>query len=191
MDPLVDRYFATSKRWRAESERVRAVLLDCGLGEALKWGKPCYTHGGHNIAILQKMNDFLALMFFKGALLEDPSGVLEEQGENSLYPRRLCFTEVEQVARLDATLRDLVREAIAVEESGATLPTRAAPALAPELQERLDGEPALREAFFALTPGRRREYNLHVAGAKQSSTRARRVEQHVGRILAGRGLRDE
>lgn len=191
MDPLVDRYFSTSKRWRAESERVRAILLDCGLGEALKWGKPCYTHDGHNIAILQKMNAFLALMFFKGALLEDPNGVLEEQGENSRYPRRVCFTGVERVAQLDATLRDLVGKAIAVEASGATLPKRAAPALAQELQERLDREPALREAFFALTPGRRREYNLHVAGAKQSSTRARRVEQHVARILAGKGLRDD
>ncbi len=191
MDPLVDRYFATAKRWRAESERVRAVLLDCGLGESLKWGKPCYTHDGHNIAILQKMNAFLALMFFKGALLEDPSRVLEEQGENSRYPRRVCFTDVAQVTRLEATLRDLVRAAIAVEASGATLPERAAPALAPELQARLDRDPALREAFLALTPGRRREYNLHVAGAKQSSTRARRVEQHVARILAGRGLRDD
>ncbi|HQY61898.1 MAG: YdeI/OmpD-associated family protein [Myxococcales bacterium] len=190
MDPLVDRYFVTSKRWRAESARVRAVLLDCGLGEALKWGKPCYTHGGHNIAIVQPMNAFLALMFFKGALLDDPGGVLEEQGASSRYPRRVCFSDLERVTRLEPTLRDLVAKAIAVEDSGLTLPDRPAPALAPELQERLDREPALRAAFLALTPGRRREYDLHVAGAKQSSTRARRVDQHVARILAGKGLRD-
>jgi uncharacterized protein YdeI (YjbR/CyaY-like superfamily) len=48
----------------------------------------------------------------------------------------------------------------------------------------------LRSAFESLTPGRKREYHLHISSAKQSKTRAARVEKHVARILAGKGLRD-
>jgi len=170
--------------------RLRAILLDCGLHEALKWGKPCYTHGGVNIAILQKMNAFLALMFFKGALLDDPKGLLEEQGENSRSARRLCFTDVRQVARMDASVRSFVGKAIAVEEAGLELPKRPDLVLVDELRARLDRDPALKAAFEKLTPGRQREYNLQVSSAKQSKTRVQRVEQQVPRILAGKGLRD-
>jgi uncharacterized protein YdeI (YjbR/CyaY-like superfamily) len=190
MDSPIDRRFAEATRWREEATQLRAILLDCGLGEALKWGKPCYTHDGDNIAILQRMKGFLALMFFKGALLDDPAGVLQEQGENTRSARRVCFTSVEDVERMDATVRALVREAIAVEAAGLTLPDPPELVLVEELQARLDADPALKTAFEALTPGRQREYHLHVSGAKQSETRARRVAQHVPRILAGKGLRD-
>ena len=190
MDPRTDPFFDAPKRWQRESQRLREILLDCGLGEALKWGKPCYTQGDQNIAILQRMKPFLALMFFKGALLDDPDGLLEEQGENSRSARRLCFTSVEQVARMEPSVRALVRSAIAVSEAGLELPEAPALVLVEELQARLDADPALAAAFEGLTPGRRRAYHLHISSAKQSKTRARRVEQHVPRILAGKGLRD-
>ncbi len=186
----IDAYFANAKRWRDESERLRVVLLDCGLEEAIKWGKPCYGTGSANIAIMQPMKAFLALMFFRGALIDDPDGVLEKQGENSRSARRVCFTSVEQVDQMGATVRALVRGAIAVEEAGLSLPERPELVLAEELRERLDADPALKAAFESLTPGRQRAYNLYVCGAKQANTRARRVEQHVPRILAGKGLRD-
>lgn len=165
-------------------------MLDQGLEEELKWGKPCYTHDGQNIAILQKMKAFLALLFFKGALMDDPEGLLREQGKNTRSARRLCFTSVEQVDREEAAIRALIRSAVAVEEAGLELPPAPAPELAEELQARLDADPALKRAFEALTPGRQRAYDLHISGAKRSETRARRVEQHVPRILAGKGLRD-
>lgn len=190
MTDELDARFADADRWRDEALRLRAILRSEGLEEALKWRKPCYTHDGQNIAILQRMKRFLALMFFKGALLDDPEGALESQGENSRSARRLCFTSVAQVEEREAVVRALVRSAIQVEAEGLELPERPAAVLAPELQERLDADPALKAAFEALTPGRQRAYNLHVAGAKQSSTRARRVAQHVPKILAGKGLRD-
>lgn len=190
MSTDVDTYFASAERWRKEAKRLRAILLDCGLEEALKWRKPCYGRDGSNVAILQPMKSFLALMFFKGALLDDPEGILEEQGPNSRSARRLRFTDVAQVDELEPTLRALVDCAIAVEARGLTLPER--PELVPvaELQERLDADPDLKAAFAALTPGRQRGYNLHFGGAKQSKTRARRVDEHIPRILAGKGLRD-
>jgi len=169
---------------------LRGVLLRAGLTEAFKWRKPCYVHDGANISILQEMNDFLALMFFKGALMDDPKGVLREQGPNSRSARRMEFASVAEVKRQAATIRRYVREAIRVEQSGATVGTAPEPTLVDELQVRLDADPALRAAFEALTPGRRREYNLYFGDAKRASTRAGRVEKHVDRIRAGKGLRE-
>lgn len=190
--PEVDAWLAGAKRWREESARLRSILLDCGLTEALKWGKPCYASDGKNVAILQPMKRFLALMFFEGALLEDTEGWLERQGEASRSARRVCFTSVEQVVAREGAVRDYVRQAVEAARGGREVPKQtAALVLAPELQSRLDGDPALAAAFGALTRGRQREYNLFVSGAKQEKTRASRVEKHVARILAGKGMRDE
>ncbi|MEZ5266569.1 MAG: YdeI family protein [Acidimicrobiia bacterium] len=190
MNHKVDAYLDRAKLWPAELAALRAVLLDCGLTEELKWGKPCYSHGGHNIAILQEMKPHLALMFFKGALLADPAGVLVDQGPNSRSARRIEFHTVQDVQDLADTVRAYVDEAIDVEAAGLEVGPAPEPSLAAELQERLDADPALRAAFEALTPGRRREYNLHISEAKQAATRAGRVEKCVPKILAGKGFRD-
>jgi uncharacterized protein YdeI (YjbR/CyaY-like superfamily) len=190
VNPKVDAYLARSVIWPAEIARLRPVLLGCGLTEELKWGKPCYGRDGHNIAIVQEMKAFLALMFFKGALLDDPTGVLESQGPNSRSARRVCFRSTDDVERLAPTVEALVRAAVAVEAAGLTVEPAPALELVDELQARLDADPALADAFAALTPGRRREYNLYVAGAKRSQTRVDRVDACSPRILAGKGLRD-
>jgi uncharacterized protein YdeI (YjbR/CyaY-like superfamily) len=189
-DPGVDAYIARSERWPAEMAALRTVLLGCGLAEQVKWGKPCYAHEGRNIAIVQEMTGVLALMFFKGALMDDPEGVLEDQGPNSRSARRMTFTSVDEVTGRAQVVAAYVDRAIEVERSGRTAGPAPEPDLAPELRDRLDADAELREAFAALTPGRRREYAMHVAGAKQSRTRAERVERCVPRILEGKGLRD-
>jgi uncharacterized protein YdeI (YjbR/CyaY-like superfamily) len=186
----VDAYIDRSNRWPVEMRELRSVLLGCGLTEEFKWGKPCYGHDGHNLVIMQEMKDFLALMFFQGALLDDPAGVLEEQGPNSRSARRICFRSVADVKRLGATVRQYVASAIAVEQAGLAVGPAPEPVLVAELQARLDRDPALKAAFGSLTPGRRREYHLHISDAKQASTREARVDKCVPRILAGQGLRD-
>ncbi len=186
----VDAYLAEADGWPDEIAAVRRILLGTGLGEAVKWGKPCYHHDGANIVILQEMKDFLALMFFKGALLADPDHVLREQGPNSRSARRIEVTSVDDVERLAGTIERYIAEAVEVEEAGVEVEPAGEPDLVGELRERLDGDAALRAAFEGLTPGRRREYHLHIAGAKQSATRAARVERCVPKILAGKGLRD-
>lgn len=186
----MDAYLARSTKWPKECAHLRAILLDCGLGEALKWGKPCYTHQGKNIAIIQEMKGFVSLMFFKGALLQNDHGVLEEQGDNSRSALRVCFTSVEQVEDRAAALRDLVGQAVAVETAGLVVPKISEWVLVEELRARLDSDPALAAAFAALTPGRQRGYNLHFSGAKRSETRTSRVEKCVAKILAGKGLQD-
>jgi uncharacterized protein YdeI (YjbR/CyaY-like superfamily) len=190
MNPEVDAYVERSTRWPEEVRRLRGVLLGTGLTEELKWGKPCYAHQGGNIAIVQEMKDFLALMFFKGALLDDPDGVLEDQGPNSRSARRVQFTSVDDVERLAPAVTALVARAVAVEDAGLTVAPPDEVELADEMARRLDGDAALRAAFEALTPGRRREYHLYVSAAKKPATRDARVDSCVPRILAGKGLRD-
>ncbi len=190
MNPKVDAYIERSEKWPAEMAELRPILRKCGLTEEIKWGKPCYSHDGGNIVILQEMNDFLALMFFKGALLDDPEGVLEEQGPNSRSARRMCFTSVDDVARLAATVATYIDAAIDVENAGLEVGPAPAPVLVDELQRRLDQDPAFRAAFEALTPGRQREYNLHFSDAKRAETREGRIDKYAPKILDGKGFRD-
>lgn len=188
--PDVDAYLAASERWADEIAALRPVLLASGLDEHVKWGKPCYALGDDNVAIVQEFKDFLALLFFKGVLLDDPAGVLETQGPNSHAGRRMTFASVDEVRGRAGVVAAYLAEAIAVEEAGTPLPPRPEEELAGELVERLARDPDLAAAFDELTPGRQREYNLHVSSAKQVATRERRVDAIVPRILEGRGLRD-
>ncbi|KAA3637367.1 MAG: hypothetical protein DWP92_07945 [Armatimonadetes bacterium] len=170
---------------------LRPILLGAGLIEEIKWGKPCYSHDGANIVILQEMKDFLSLMFFKGALLKDPAGVLKEQGPNTRHARRIEFTSVDDVARLAGTVEAYIEEAVVVEEAGLELGPAPELILADELKARLDRDPKLKAAFESLTPGRQREYNLFISGAKQATTREARIDKYTKAILSGKGLRDQ
>ena len=190
MNPEVDAYIAQSDRWPEVIAALRPILLGSGLTEQIKWAKPCYGHKGRNVVIVQEMKDFLALMFFKGALLDDSAGVLEEQGPNSRSARRIRFTSLDDVDRLAPTVTAYVDEAIEIEEAGLQVDPPPTLLLDEELRQRLDHDSALKAAFEALTPGRQREYNLHISAAKQVSTRRARVDRCAPRILAGKGLRD-
>ena len=190
MNPEVDAYIRPSEKWPNEMIALRPTLLSGGLTEEIKWGKPCYSYEDRNIVILQEMNEFLALMFFKGALLKDSEGVLEEQGPNSRSARRIRFTSVEDVAQLTDTVQAYIDQAVDVEEAG--LEVGPAPDLifVDELQNRLDHDRAFKAAFEALTPGRQREYNLYFSDAKQAKTREARIGKYAQRILDGKGFRD-
>ena len=190
VNPDVDGYIERSDQWPDEMTALRSVLLDTGLDEQIKWRSPCFTHQGRNIAIFQEMKGFLSLMFFKGALLNDPDEVLREQGPNSRSARRIEITSVDDVSRLADTVRALVAEAVHVAEAG--LEVGPPPDVVPvaELQQRLDADPVLKAAFEALTPGRQREYNMHIGAAKKKETRTARIDKYALKILAGKGLRD-
>jgi len=190
VDPKVDAYIGRSTKWPGEMSELRTILLGCGLNESVKWGKPCYGHGDKNIAIMQEMNDFLSLMFFKGALIEDRAGLLRSQGPNSRSALRLEFTSVPQVQEQADIIGDYVVAAIAVEDAGLSVGPAPELELVDELTERLAADPDLAAAFEGLTPGRQREYNLHIADAKQAKTREARIDRCVPQILAGKGMRD-
>ena len=192
MTDMLHETFETAELWREEALALRTILLDCGLGEDLKWGKPCYSHDGANICIIQRMTGFLALLFFKGALIRDEAGILAPQGPNARAGYRATFTSVADVERMAGDIRACVRGAIEVEKRGLKVekPDPGDLDLPDELVDACDDDPDLRTAFEALTPGRQRGYVLHVAGAKQSATRTARIDKHRARIMAGKGLHD-
>ena len=190
MNPDVDAYVARSQRWPDEIAALRPILVSAGLDEEIKWAKPCYSCDGKNIAIVQEMKGFLALMFFKGALMDDPAGVLVAQGPNSRSALRMEFTSVDDVTRRADTIAAYIENAIAVEEAGLEVGPAPEVVFVDELRQRLEQDPAFASAFESLTPGRQREYNLYFSDAKQASTRASRVEKCSQKILDGKGLRD-
>lgn len=190
-NPKIDAYLKGAEKWREEMEALRSIALDCGLREELKWGKPCYSFNSGNVAIIQPFKDRCAFMFFKGALLNDTDGLLERPGPNSHAARRMMFSAVEEVDRMEPRLRTLIAEAIEVETAGMQVPERKDPVPVPEeLVQMYVKVPGLEEAFGALTPGRQRGYILHFTSAKQARTRTSRIEKCVPRILEGKGLHD-
>src|SRR6266567_5660499 len=189
MNPKVDLYLRKAKKWQEESEKLRMIILDCGLPEELKWGKPCYTFQQSNIVIIQGFKEFCALLFCKGALLNDPNGILKKFGWQAA--RRIPFTNVREIAEMEPTLKTYIHEAIEAERAGLKVNFKKDPEPIPEeLQKKLDEIPALKTAFDALTPGRQRGYILYFSGAKQSKTRESRVEKYMQQILNGKGLND-
>jgi uncharacterized protein YdeI (YjbR/CyaY-like superfamily) len=189
-NPRVDAFVSRAKAWRSEIEKLRSILLECGLDEDLKWGKPCFAFEGSNVAIIQPFKEHCSLMFFKGALLQDTHGLLRHQGENTQSAMRLEFTSEAQVTK--AVVKSYAKQAIAVEKAGLKVDFRAKRELElpEELTEILQRDKKLEQAFYSLTPGRQRGYVLHFTAAKQSQTRTARIKKCVPRILAGLGIND-
>ena len=190
MNPKVDGYITRAKKWREETKKLRMILLDCGLTEELKWGKPCYTFRESNVVIIQGFKEYCALLFCKGALLEDAKGILIQQTENMQAVRQIRFTNVREIVA--PVLKAYVRAAIEVEKAGLEVTYKKTSdfKIPEELQNKLNEIPALKTAFEALTPGRQRGYILYFSGAKQSKTRESRVEKCTPQILKGKGLND-
>lgn len=191
-NPKVDAVLAKAKKWKEEFEKLREIVFECGLTEELKWGQPCYTLGKSNIVLIHGFKEYCALLFFKGALLNDTKAILVQQTENVQAARQIRFTNLKDILKLQATVKSYVKEAIKVEKSGLTVALKKTTEfeVPEEFQHQLDKTPALKKAFAALTPGRQRAYLLHFSAAKQSKTRAARVGKAIPHILAGKGLDD-
>jgi uncharacterized protein YdeI (YjbR/CyaY-like superfamily) len=192
MNPAVDDVFKKAEKWREELEKLRAILLGCGLTEELKWGKPCYTFEQKNVAIIYGFKENCAVGFFKGALLKDDHGVLIQPGENSQAMRFIKFSSLDEINAMETTLKTYIHEAIEVEKAGLQVDFKKSTEfiIPEEFQNRLDESPALKTAFEALTPGRQRAYVLYFSEPRQEKTRQARVEKYVQQILDGKGLND-
>lgn len=192
MNPKVDFYFKKAKKWQKEVTKLRSIMLDCHLSEELKWGVPCYTYEKSNIVLIHDFKDYCALLFHKGALMKDPHGILIQQTENVQSARQVRFTSLEEINKLESILKEYVFEAIEIKESGQKVDFKktAEYKIPEEFQQKLEEMPALKDAFYGLTPGRQRGYLLHFSSAKQSKTRESRIEKNIRQILDGKGLED-
>jgi uncharacterized protein YdeI (YjbR/CyaY-like superfamily) len=192
-NPKVDWYFDKAEKWQEEIVQLRAIILDCGLTEELKWGCPSYTHQKNNIVLIHVFKEYCAVLFFKGVLLNDADHILIQQTENVQVARQMRFTSIKEVNDTEASLKAYIYEAIEIEKAGlkVELKKTAEFQMAEEFQIKLDENPALKTAFEALTPGRQRGYLLHFSQPKQAKTREARVEKNIERIMDGKGLEDQ
>ncbi len=191
-NPKVDAFLKKAARWREEFGQLRRIVLDCGLTEELKWGKPSYSHEGANVVLIHGFKEYCALLFFKGALLKDSREILVQQTENVQAARQIRFTNVREITGMKSVLKDYVQEAIKVEKAGLKVDYKktAEFKMPEEFQRKLEKNRALKTAFESLTPGRQRGYLLYFSAAKQSKTRESRIEKCTPQILKGKGLDD-
>jgi len=191
MNPKVDGYLRDVQKWREETKLLRTVILGLGLTEELKWNKPCYTFQGSNVVIIQGFKEYCALMFCKGSLLKDPRGILKRPGEHTQAARQIRFTHVREIVGMKPVLKTYIREAINAEKAGLEVVFKKSPEPVPqELQDKMNEVPELKAAFGRLTPGRQRAYILYFSAAKQSETRAARVQKFLRKIISGKGFYD-
>ncbi|MCP3739505.1 DUF1801 domain-containing protein [Rossellomorea sp. BNER] len=192
MNPKVDEYLSKATKWKAEYEKLRNIVLDCELTEDFKWMHPCYTFEKKNIVLIHGFKEYCALLFHKGALIQDPHGILIQQTENVQAARQIRFTNVQEIVEIEAILKEYIYEAIKVEKAGLEVKLKKHKefTIPEELQNKFNETPALKTAFEALTPGRQRAYILYFSGPKQSKTRVSRIEKNMQRILKGKGLND-
>lgn len=191
-NPKVDWYFDKAEKWKPESEKLRTIILDCGLTEELRWGKPCYTFEKSNIVLIHGFKEYCAVLFFKGVLLKDPKRILIQQTENVQSARQVRFKSIREIVELEPVLKAYIKEAIEVEKAGLKVKLKKTSdyKVPEEFQIKLDKIPALKKAFNALTPGRQRGYLFYFSQAKLSKTREERVEKYMKQILEGRGMDD-
>jgi uncharacterized protein YdeI (YjbR/CyaY-like superfamily) len=192
MNPNVNNYLHTVGKWQKELEKLRNIILDCGLMEEYKWKHPCYTHKKNNILLIHEFKDYCAILFHKGALLKDKKNILIKQTENVQSARQIRFTDISEIEKSEPTIKEYIFEAIEVEKSGLKIELKKTSeyVLPKELEKKFQENPRLKSAFNKLTQGRQRGYLLHFSQPKQSKTRTDRIENNVERILIGKGLRD-
>lgn len=192
-DRRIDIYIQKASQWQNELRALRLILVESPLDETLKWRQPVYTHNDENVAIVWNFKDACGLGFFKGALLKDELGLLVAPGEHSRSARKLPFTSVAEIEASRATIEQYIAEAVALADEGAKVPPREEVSTTDyptELAESLATDAILREAFEALTPGRRRYYVIHFSEPKKAETRRARIERARPKILQGKGVNE-
>lgn len=191
-NPKADFFFTKAKKWKPELEKLRDLALDCQLAEEVKWGCPCYVYKKSHIVLIHAFKDYCALLFFKGALMQDADKILIQQTENVQAARQLRFTSLDEIKKLEKSIKAYIFEAIEIEKAGLKVELKKTTefTMPDEFKEKLTNSKELDKAFHALTPGRQRAYLLHFSSAKQAKTREARIEKYIPTILNGKGIDD-
>ncbi len=189
--PLVGTPSCKVQTWQNEIVALRKIILKSELNEELKWSNPCYTFDGNNVLMISALKNYAVIGFFKGSLLDDPHNLLESPGKNSQAVKRLTFTDTAVIHDQEQIILDYITQAIEFEKKGLKVEFKKEPEPIPkELESVFENDPALKSAFFELTPGRQRGYILHFSQAKQAKTRFARIEKYIPKIMGGKGFHD-
>lgn len=172
---------------------MREIIRETELVEDYKWMHPCYTLEGKNVVIVQDFKHYCALLFEKGAIMEDPYQTLIQQTKNVQAARQLRFESLEEIESRREEIKCYIEEAIRIEKSGEKVPMKKTKdyEMPVELQAKFDEMPELKKAFHQLTPGRQRQYMYYIGQAKRASTREDRVLKYINHILDGKGINDK
>jgi len=192
MNQKVNWFFDKDTKWQKEYQKLRTIILGCGLIEELKWGCPCYIYQSNNIVLIHGFKDYCALLFHKGVLLNDSNKILIQQTENVQSARQIRFTNVDEINDLEQTIKEYVFEAIEVEKAGLEVKMKNTSEykMPEELIQSFKNNHELETAFYDLTPGRQRGYLLYFSQAKQSKTRKDRIERLMPKIFEGKGYNE-
>jgi uncharacterized protein YdeI (YjbR/CyaY-like superfamily) len=191
-NPKVELFLEKEKKWKEEMKLLRSIILQCGLEEDYKWMHPCYTFKRNNVVLIHQFKEYCALLFFKGVLLKDEEKILIQQTENVQDRRQIRFTDIDEIVKLETTIKKYIFEAIEVEKSGVKVEFKKTAEfnIPEEFRNKLDEDKKLKKSFESLTPGRQRGYLLYFSSAKQAKTRESRIEKYLQKILEGKGLDD-
>jgi len=191
-NPKTDFFFNKESKWKAEYEKLRAIILDTNLAEELKWGCPCYTYQDTNVVLIHGFKEYCALLFMKGALINDTNGILIQQTENVQSARQIRFTNLEEIVELEPVVKSYILKAIAIEKAGLKVELKKTEEykVPEEFQSKLDEDPNLKRAFEVLTPGRQRAYLFNFSKPKLAKTRIATIEKYIPQILDGKGIDD-
>ena len=163
-----------------------AVHRACPLvEETIKWGMPFFVYQG-NLCHMAAFKQHCAFGFWKGSLLfpkDDP-----RQQEAMGHLGRVTSRKEMPSA---ASLRALLRQAMALNEGGVSAPARNRTVKKPlpeppELIRALKGSAAARKTWVAFPPGHRREYIEWISEARREETRARRVAATIEWLAEGK-----
>jgi uncharacterized protein YdeI (YjbR/CyaY-like superfamily) len=181
----------SSHLWPEELDTLKAIVNKTPLVETIKWGAPVYTYNGKNVLGVMGFKNFFTLWFYKGFFLKDEAGVLVNANEEKTKSlRQWRFTSKDEIN--EKLILQYIHEAIEVEKAGLEIKPEKKVVPVPEaLQAVLDADPALADAFSKLTPGKQKDYNEHIASAKQEKTQLVRLDKIKPMILEGKGLYDK
>lgn len=176
--------------WIEELKLLRELILSFDIKETIKWGVPCYTYHNKNEFLLSAFKEYCAISFFKGTLLNDPERLLVSPSENSQHVKMIKIKNVNEIKRHKSAIKNLIKEAIEIENKGLKVEKKGKIEYPDELNELLKKDFKFKQAFESLTPGRQRGYIIYFSSAKNPETRKKRLEKYLSKILDGKGIYD-
>jgi hypothetical protein len=118
-NPAVDAWFeqyANPQRDLVKAVREAVLDADERVTETVKWQAPTFVYKGNIASFYPKTKTHASLMFHRGAMLDDPDGLLEGEGDVSRVAR---FLDADDLGRKREALQRLIRNWIELQDSGA------------------------------------------------------------------------